>query len=319
MLNTSKNRKLFFYPLAILITSAIFYCIYLWSTNFTPRMFFYTETISYSKKSSVLSYFSFQAEENYLGIISFENLGDYIDPKAETLVLSLYENEKLIHSNNYNAHDIVNRADFPFGFPIQENSKNTTYVVTIELVCATNSTCSFNPTSDEVMIRYYFSKIYLIRNLDRVAAKIVNNGINTGISQTIFFLTSPIVVYYLFINLVSKSNLKLISIKVKKLCKNFSIAEAFLFSIFFLESVIKNNLFFYIIFTIVGITTLMNRRKLPDIMYFRVILALYFVCQLLVIIGIQSTAERLSIWVLVCLLLFTIHKLIQNNQINKGY
>lgn len=302
-----KEIKIYFlYPFFIVLFFLFFYALFLWSTNFTPRMFFYTQKVDFRNTAKSEAEFTIHSEEDYLGIISISSLGEYVGYDAKSLKVSLIDlsNNQNVHTNRYNAYDLTNISEFPFGFPVQENSKNKTYKVILQISCFDQDSCVFEPDVSDVIVRHYFSKKYLFSNPDFIIKKIANNFLNQGIDKNLMVIVIPLIIYFTAISLFAKQ-VKLYYLKTKELFfNNFSFMDIIIYIVVISDLTLqKNSLFFvFVMVAMVVLSRLDNAYK--EQLSFRNTIITFILSIIFLIINIRSIGDRISIWTFSFLLIY---------------
>lgn len=297
-------------PFCIVLGTVSIFALYLWSTNFTPRMYFYSQHVDFTELGHSSVSATIQSSEAYLGILSFSTVGQSIESNAETLIVTLIKDGEEIHTNTYNAHDLVNRVRFPFGFPIQKDSKGQTYEVRLTVHCFEEETCVFSPSSDEVIVRHYFSPAYLLANTDLIFEKIYNNFLDQGTFISSIVLLTPLTVYTLALVYFSQQSKRILSNGKKLLLQHNTLYEKLTYVCITAATLVqKSQMFTFALLVILLIIQLIPLR-LRETMLLRLLILTYSASVVFLLIGITSIAEQLSIWTF-CFFVFYISQLLQ--------
>lgn len=305
----NKFKINFLHPISILLITIFFYSLRLWSTNFTPRMFFYTQNIDLMQLDNSSVKFNFYSEENYLGIIFFTDIGQFIDPNAEELLVSISKtnSNKNIHTNSYNAHDLINKINFSFGFPIQINSKNEQYNIKIQVVCFEKNHCNFHPKVDNILVRHYFSKQYLFKSLHFIFKKIFNSYLEESLEKNLIIILSPALSYFFFLFIFKIQYTKFIFRITNFLFSDFNFKNFIFYILLVFDLIIQKKYSFFITLFILSILSINYFFKKNKIIFKNVIL-FFLISFILITVNFRNIGDRLSIWVYV-LFIFYIYQI----------
>lgn len=148
----------------------------------------------------------FTANSNNLGSVGLdfktENSEDIDqqDPLQVLFKIRESDQKKYLYENIYNFHNSSEKNSFLFGFPIQNHSKNKTYI--FELSAVNNGAAKINLYLDrnlESKINYYPRYVYSLKSIETSAGDIINNSI-IKIGK---ILSNKKIVFYLIINFIT--------------------------------------------------------------------------------------------------------------------
>lgn len=302
-----KEIKIYFlYPIFISLFFLFFYALFLWSTNFTPRMFFYNQRVNFQNTTKSEAEFTIQSEEDFLGIISIASLGEYIGYDARSLKVSLVDlnTNQTIHSNKYNAYDLTNISEFPFGFPVQEQSKNKSYKIILQISCFNQETCVFEPEIKEVVIRHYFSKQFLFSNPDFIVKKIANNFINQGLYKSLMVVSIPLAIYFVLILLFAQEA-KFYYHKIKIVFfDQFSFYDVLIYGAILIDLTIQKNTVFFVLLALIITMFFRLKNAQKEQTSIRNTMIMFGLSVIFLIINIRSMGDRISIWAFVFLIIY---------------
>jgi len=168
------NRK---FGLIVLITSvfvSVFWVAYVFVSDFSVG------TISQSKEVNIVTSesgltFDFMAEENNLGIVEI-TFCDYCVLPKEKIRLFVHRaasrDTELISTNEYDVAQFTEIRSYPFGFPIQDNSTDKKYVITL-VGNQNQNVFTGNEISSRVIVKYHYSIQDLISTPRLLVKKII--------------------------------------------------------------------------------------------------------------------------------------------------
>lgn len=269
--------------------------------------YYYTEDKFETKR-----WYSFTSEEDYLGIISLDPSGFVIDTTSKSIIIRIKRagDKNWIHSNTYNAFDLVNSVDFHFGFPVQEKSKNMRYLVEIEL---TNSHNRKYPIFDielkSVVLRHYYPKTFFVRHpiqaMNFIGGKVMqslNEKTLLSILEVLFF---PLFVYGIaLVSIHSKKSWKyFVFTQHVKYRKYFERKDVFIMIPIGIDILIQSNSYYFIL---VGLMIAISYKIKAQSMYYYFLLlsfCLFLTSVLFTLVNVRFIADRVSLWVFMLVVL----------------
>ncbi len=284
-------------PIFILTSMSIIFVLRILSVNFTPRMFFYEQNIYQVQRSDGTLTFQVTSLEDYLGIVTIDNINALIPVHTDTLTFRIINLSSGLEVglNSYPVDNVFYFDKIPFGFVVQSDSKNQVYQIVLSSSCD-RQPCEFGPIDSKVTLRHYFPKSLFISNprlvLYFLTEKLVQGISATSLSEYWQIFLYPLAVYFLLVWLVSNPARK--------------------FLVFF-KSIDITNLVIILIDVLLQMTVLfwltapvfIYRMRMQQPVKFIVLIAITFVLALgLYLSGLNEVATRMSIWSFICVALY---------------
>lgn len=307
------NRFLYTIYLIFLISIASsIYFLKLWTSNFTPRMYFYHQNINLISSTDLTQRYLFVSEENYLGIISIE-LIEPLDYPVSELWFRIKEEgtEDWFVENHYESGSFVADGPLLFGLPVQSDSKDKKYLFEIQIACYQNEGCKLETIKDSILVRHYFDKqFFLSKPLEAfqlILKKVYQNFLQQPINQRLLVFILPLAIYGATILwLRSKYSRTIKNILIQKI-QLFDKKDLLILSSVFLDAMIQIQLIFWLLL-FCNIYYLKKEKSSKILDFSLYISAFLYVSSLIFsLVDFSYAANRIALWSFTYLCIATVY------------
>jgi hypothetical protein len=248
----------------------------------------------------------FTAKENNLGQLAVRFTGNYKEPSDRIVFRFKPENHhQWYYQAEYNTDQFQNNQLFPFGFPLIEQSKGQSYIFEIESLSGSTESGQIGISKENPPFtsRYTFSPRSVIAISTFLIKKTFNILSNSDFLATSFIFIIPILFY-----------LALIAHKKAYYLILFPLLVIFIDLLIFRKNI---NAVYWIAFLTATVGS--YHTKIRPYLISRTGFAFLVAVPLFVIFDLNPFAEKLSIWFIVLLAVYSIQSIIHQLEQGKKY
>lgn len=248
----------------------------------------------------------FTAKENNLGQLAVRFTGNYKEPSDRIVFRFKPENHhQWYYQAEYNTDQFQNNQLFPFGFPLIEQSKGQSYLFEIESLSGSTESGQIGISQDSPPFtsRYTFSPRSVIAISTFLIKKAFNILSNTDFLATSFIFIIPILFY-----------LALVAHRKAYYLILFPLLVIFIDLLIFRKNI---NAVYWIAFLTATVGS--YHTKISPYLISRIAFAFLVAVPIFVIFDLNPFAEKLSIWFIVLLAVYSIQSVIYQLEQGKKY